>query len=79
MEPLRDIKAAAGILGISPHTLAKQVTARTIPFRFIGRHVRFTEEDLAAIVEAGKRTPETVPSRTEVTAIRAAARRRTSI
>lgn len=55
--PLRDIKAAAEWLGISPRTLEEYVSARTVPFTKIGRLIRFSDEDLAEIVAAGKQRP----------------------
>lgn len=43
---------AAKLLTISEATLRRRVMNGTAPHRKIGRSVRFTPEDLAAIVEA---------------------------
>lgn len=55
--PLRDIKAAAEWLGISPRTLEQYVSARTVPFTKVGRLIRFSDEHLHAIVAAGEQRP----------------------
>lgn len=70
---LRDIKAAARWLNIPLNTLRKQVTARQVPFTRVGRHVRFAQHHLDAIVAAGEQSVATAPTRASVTAIRAAA------
>lgn len=50
---LRDIEAAAVWLNIPKKTLQAYVTARSVPFTKIGKHVRFSQEHLDAIVAAG--------------------------
>lgn len=52
--PLLDIDGLAEHLGVKRTWVRDQVTARRIPFTKIGRHVRFTEEHIAAIVAAGE-------------------------
>jgi excisionase family DNA binding protein len=48
--PLRTFEEAAAILSIPASTLKKAVTARRIPHTRIGRHIRFTDDDIARIV-----------------------------
>lgn len=50
-EPLLTIKQAAERLALSPLTLYAWISRRQIPHRRLGRQVRFSEDDLAAIVE----------------------------
>lgn len=57
MTPLLDITAAAQVLGVRRTWLRDAVTARSVPHTRIGRHVRFSEEHLKAIVAAGQQTP----------------------
>lgn len=59
MNALLDITAAAQVLGVPRVWLRNAVTARTVPFTKIGRHVRFTEHHLAAIIAAGEQRPTT--------------------
>jgi excisionase family DNA binding protein len=47
---------AAELLQVSPSWLRK-ATARAIPCTFIGKHLRFSATDLAAIIAAGAYTP----------------------
>lgn len=63
-----DIDGLADYLGVSPRWVKAQVAARAIPFTKLpgGRMVRFTAEDVAEILAAGKKEPETAPTRTEV-------------
>lgn len=56
---LLDIDGAAEFLGVKRSWVRDKVTARAIPFTLVGRHVRFSEEDLAAIVAAGRQRPTT--------------------
>ncbi len=57
MSPLYSIVAAAKVLGVSPSWLREQVRGHRVPHTRIGTHVRFTEEHLAEIVEAGQSRP----------------------
>jgi hypothetical protein len=63
-EPLLlDFAAAAARLGVTQSWLERQATARTVPHRRLGRVIRFSEDDLAAIVAAHAVTPaETAPA-----------------
>lgn len=69
---LRDIKAAAAWLDVKFTWLRDQVTARKVPHTRVGRHVRFTQHHLDAIVAAGEQPVATAPSWAQVVAIRAA-------
>lgn len=60
--PLRDVHEAAEWLRISASKLQKLVAARLVPFTFVGRQVRFTQEHLDAIVAAGEQQPIVPPS-----------------
>lgn len=44
----------AELLGIPEGWLTKAVTARLIPHTRLGKHVRFSEQDIAEIVESGR-------------------------
>lgn len=44
-----DLTAAAQVLGVHPDWLYKRCTAKTIPHHKVGRRIRFTPTDLAAI------------------------------
>ncbi|GAA2638147.1 hypothetical protein GCM10010411_92550 [Actinomadura fulvescens] len=48
---------AARLLKVSESWLRKKAAARVIPCTFFGKHLRFSEDDLAAIVRAGARGP----------------------
>src|ERR1039457_652738 len=50
---------AAGILKESESWLKPKATARLIPCTFIGKHLRFSDEDIAEIMKAGERQPVT--------------------
>jgi excisionase family DNA binding protein len=52
--PLLTIAEAAAYLNIPVTTLRDKVTQRAVPFTRIGRHVRFTDAHLAAIIAAGE-------------------------
>lgn len=69
---LRDIKAAAEWLNVPWTTLRDMVTARAVPFTWIGKHARFAQHHLDAIVAAGEEPVATAPTRAQVIAIRAA-------
>jgi excisionase family DNA binding protein len=51
---LRDIEQAAEWLNIPKSTLRDYVSARSVPFTFVGRHARFAQHHLDAIVAAGE-------------------------
>jgi excisionase family DNA binding protein len=67
-EGLRDIEAAALWLGIPKKTLQAYVTARAVPFTKVGKHVRFSQEHLDAIVAAGYQPVVQPPSALRIVA-----------
>lgn len=68
-----NMREAAEWLGVSWETLRKKVAAREVPFtKVFGTQVRFTQEDLDAILAAGRQKVATAPSHAQVVAIRAA-------
>ena len=50
---------AAGILKVRESWLKTKAAARLIPCAFIGKHLRFSGDDIAAIMKAGARQPIT--------------------
>lgn len=44
---------AAGILKVRESWLKTKAAARVIPCTFIGKHLRFSDDDIAAIMQAG--------------------------
>jgi excisionase family DNA binding protein len=52
---------AAALLQVSPSWLRKRATARAIPCTFVGKHLRFSMNDLAMIIAAGAYTPPGQP------------------
>lgn len=57
--PLRTVREAASILGVSETWIYSRTAARSIPHTRLGGHVRFTDADLAAIVSGGATPPAT--------------------
>lgn len=55
--PLLDIAGLAVHLGVPRTWVRDAVTARSIPITWIGRHARFSAEDVAAIIAAGHEPP----------------------
>ena len=53
---------AAGILNVCESWLRTKA-ARLIPCTFIGKHLRFSDDDIAEIMKAGARQPVTVHER----------------
>ena len=51
----RQPEQAAELLQIKASWLRKKATARAVPCTFVGKHLRFSPADLAAIVAAGAR------------------------
>lgn len=49
--------AAAARLTVGESWLRRKAGQRLIPCTFVGKHLRFTEDDLRAIVAAGRRGP----------------------
>jgi hypothetical protein len=50
---------AAGILKVRESWLKTKAAARLIPCTFIGKHLRFSDDDVAEIMRAGSRQPVT--------------------
>jgi hypothetical protein len=50
---------AAGILKVRESWLKTKAAARLIPCTFIGKHLRFSDDDIAEIMKAGARQPIT--------------------
>lgn len=48
---------AAAMLQVRESWLRKKATARAIPCTFIGKHLRFSEQDIDAIIAAGAKQP----------------------
>jgi excisionase family DNA binding protein len=55
MSPLYTIGEAAELLNVPFTWLRDKVTAREVPHTRLGRHVRFTQTHLSAIIAAGER------------------------
>ena len=53
---------AAGILKVRESWLKTKAAARLIPCTFIGKHLRFSDDDIAEIMRAGARQPVTSAS-----------------
>ena len=50
---------AAGILKVRESWLKTKAAARLIPCTFVGRHLRFSDDDIIEIMKAGARQPVT--------------------
>jgi len=50
---------AAGILRVRESWLKTKAAARLIPCTFIGKHLRFSDDDIGEIMKAGARQPVT--------------------
>ncbi|MEV5827952.1 helix-turn-helix domain-containing protein [Spirillospora sp. NPDC052242] len=48
---------AAAMLQVRESWLRKKATARAIPCTFIGKHLRFSEQDIDGIIAAGAKQP----------------------
>lgn len=62
-EPLRNVKEAAAYLRISPKKLYALTAAREVECTRFGRAIRFTQDDLDAIVAQRKQPVIAPPSR----------------
>lgn len=51
------IPEAAALLNVPENWLRKKVAAQAVPCTRLGKHVRFTDEHLDQIVEAGEQRP----------------------
>jgi hypothetical protein len=56
---LHTVAEAAGILKIRESWLKTKAAARLIPCTFVGKHLRFSDDDIAEIMKAGLRQPVT--------------------
>jgi hypothetical protein len=54
---------AAGILKVRESWLKTKAAARLIPCTFVGKHLRFSDDDIAEIMKAGARQPVTTHER----------------
>lgn len=70
MAPLKTKKDLAEITGMSVDFWDDQCAARRIPFTKFGRVIKFTDEQIAAIVAMYAVEPKTVPTRDEIAARR---------
>jgi hypothetical protein len=50
---------AANILKVRESRLRTKASARLVPCTFVGKHLRFSDEDIAEIMKAGAREPVT--------------------
>lgn len=57
--PLRTPAQAAQLLAVPESWLRRKAAARTIPCTFLGKHLRFSPADLAAIATAGAQSIST--------------------
>jgi hypothetical protein len=48
---------AAGILKVRESWLKAKASARLIPCTFVGKHLRFSDDDIASIMRGGARQP----------------------
>ena len=60
---LHTVAEAAGILKVRESWLKTKAAARLIPCTFIGKHLRFSDDDIAEIMKAGARQPVTARER----------------
>lgn len=56
---LHTVAEAAGILKVRESWLRTKASARLIPCTFVGKHLRFSDGDIAEIMKAGERQPLT--------------------
>jgi excisionase family DNA binding protein len=54
---------AARVLKVRESWLKTKAAARLIPCTFIGKHLRFSDDDIAEIMKAGARQPVTARER----------------
>jgi excisionase family DNA binding protein len=59
MAQLHTLAEAAEILSIRESWLRDKAEARAIPCTFIGKHLRFSDDDIAQIMADGARPPVT--------------------
>ena len=56
---LHTVAEAAAILKVRESWLKTKAAARLIPCTFVGKHLRFSDGDIAEIMKAGARQPVT--------------------
>jgi hypothetical protein len=56
---LHTVAEAAAILKVRESWLKTKAAARLIPCTFVGKHLRFSDDDIAGIMKAGARQPVT--------------------
>jgi hypothetical protein len=56
-DELHTAAEAAGILKVRESWLKSKAAARLVPCTFIGKHLRFSNDELAEIMIAGSRQP----------------------
>ena len=56
---LHTVAEAAAILKVRESWLKTKAAARLIPCTFVGKHLRFSDDDIAGIMKAGARQPIT--------------------
>ncbi len=56
--PLYTVPQAAAILQVAEIWIYERTRKRTIPHRKLGKHIRFTDSDLSAIIRMCSRGPE---------------------
>ena len=56
---LHTVADAAEILKVRESWLKTKASARLVPCTFIGKHLRFSDDDIAEIMKAGARHPVT--------------------
>jgi hypothetical protein len=56
---LHTVAEAAGILKVRDSWLKTKAAARLIPCTFVGKHLRFSDGDIAEIMRTGARQPVT--------------------
>lgn len=54
---------AAEMLKVPESWLRKKAAARAVPCTFVGKHLRFSADDLAKIIKVGTRAPVTSAQR----------------
>jgi excisionase family DNA binding protein len=58
-DELHTVAEAARILKVRESWLKTKAAARLIPCTFVGKHLRFSDDDIAEIMRAGARQPVT--------------------
>jgi hypothetical protein len=56
---LHTVAEAAGILKVRESWLKTKAAARLIPCTFVGKHLQFSDDDIAEIMRVGARQPVT--------------------